>query len=99
MSHELVLNFDQWKLSSKNYNAKTGYGFFTKLPKILVAFNTSPHWFKLEIGILYLSTKSQYSNLTTTCHIKPKFLFLTKLLKHLLLEKIPYISFCDFKVM
>ena len=38
-------------------------------------------------GVFYLPWQNKFSNLKTTCHIKPKFFLWTKLLENLLLTK------------
>ena len=72
-----------WFLTSEK---EFKYALFTKSPRKFVARDFSSTSIKLKRGILPPLTKKVF-NLKTTCHIKPKFFFWTKLLENLLLTK------------
>ena len=93
MSHERVLNFDQWKKFSKNYEPITVWLWLVY--KITENNCRSPISFKLKRGILPPLT-NKYSNWKTTCHTKSTISLWTKLLANKLLVKylksIPVVS-------
>ena len=100
MSCERASNFDQWKTFSENYKPmklpKANETSENYKPMILACLQIyrellslltflGVHWNLKKV--FYLSWQNTYPNLKTTCHIKLKFLFWTKLLENLLSAK------------
>ena len=74
MSCERALNFDQWKIFSKNLSLIMAclqiYRELSNLPTFLGVHSNSKE-------VSYLSWQNTYPNLKTTCHIKLKFFLWT----------------------
>ena len=84
MSCERGLNFDQWKTFSENSRPMRVWLWLVYKFKSLATF-LRVHSNSEEAS--YLSWQNTYPNLKTTCCIKLKFFFWTKLLESLLLAK------------
>ena len=80
MSCERVLNFDQWKTFSENYNP-------IRVRLWLVYKFTENYCGSRFLEVSYLSWQNTYPNFETTRHVKLKLFLWTQLLKNLLLAK------------
>ena len=81
MSRERTLNFDQWQAFSKNYKPTRVWLWFTILLRIIVARNFfQVHGNSKDVS--YLTWQIKYSNLNTTCHIKPRLFFRNEFLEN-----------------
>ena len=96
MSHERVLNFDQWKKFSKNYEPTTVWLWLVyKITENNCRSQLFADFIQTQKRILPPLTK-KYSNWRTTCHTKSTVSLWTKLLANKLLVKylksIPVVS-------
>ena len=82
MSCERALDFDQWKTVNESviFACLQIYRELLSLVTFLRVHSNSKE-------VSYLSWQNTYPNLKTTCHIKLKFFFWTKLLENLLRAK------------